>query len=516
MHRLIHLNFFLLACLMLVGCPSNKQTLAPGTDGRVTSDSPGYPGRVLAQNGSGFPPNQALTLNFVYPDGSIHTQAKLTDAKGVFTHTFTVTAAIDAGWYEYFASYINTSAIEVETPRVRLWMTNPQLEVVPERVGYWVKLKGKGFSPNSNVVVHIKHYLPSAVHTDLSSTDRGEMLEGDSFTVKTDGTGAFTECCRTGVQFINTKPTNQVWYLAVDTATGYPSNPNDDLKINYVFGAVSMSGQAVPPADTPKPRIAFSSNRDGNDEVYMMNADGSGQTNLTNNPASDYGAAWSPDGTKIAFCSDRDGNGEVYVMNADGSGQTNLTRHPGEDYGAAWSPDGTRIAFVSTRDGPQNSEIYVMNADGSGQTNLTNRPEPDDMPRWAPANRIVFAAWNADLNYDIYVMNADGSQRTRLTNSPAHDWTPTWSPDGSRIAFLSQRSGNGDLYVMNADGSNQVALTNSPAVDHQPAWSSDGTQIAFSSERDGNNEIYVMNADGSGQTNLSNNPASDTWPVWSQ
>ena len=283
-----------------------------------------------------------------------------------------------------------------------------------------------------------------------------------------------------------------------------------------VVGLDSATATPIPTPARSKARIAFSSNRDGNDEIYVMNADGSGQTNLTNNPASDYGAAWSPDGTKIAFCSDRDGNGELYVMNADGSGQTNLTRHPGEDYGAAWSPDGTRIAFVSTRDGPQNSEIYVMNADGSGQTNLTNRPEPDDMPRWAPANRIVFAAWNADLNYDIYVMNADGSQRTRLTNSPAHDWTPTWSPDGSRIAFLSQRSGNGDLYVMNADGSNQVALTNSPAVDHQPAWSPDGTQIAFSSERDGNNEIYVMNTDGSGQTNLSNNPASDTWPVWSQ
>jgi Tol biopolymer transport system component len=91
----------------------------------------------------------------------------------------------------------------------------------------------------------------------------------------------------------------------------------------------------------------------------------------------------APAAGKIAFASDRDGNIEVYVMNDDGSGQINLTNNPAEDFVPAWSPDGSRIAFMSVRDG--NGEVYVMNADGSGQTNLTNSPAgADGFPAWSP------------------------------------------------------------------------------------------------------------------------------------
>ena len=85
-------------------------------------------------------------------------------------------------------------------------------------------------------------------------------------------------------------------------------------------------------------RIAFVSTRAGNAEIYVMNADGSDQTNLINDPAVDSAPTWSPDGAKIAFYSDRDGNGEIYVMNADGSDQTNLTNDPEDDWAPAWSP----------------------------------------------------------------------------------------------------------------------------------------------------------------------------------
>ena len=123
-------------------------------------------------------------------------------------------------------------------------------------------------------------------------------------------------------------------------------------------------------------RIAFMSDRDGNFEIYVMNADGSRQTRLTHDEADDSLPVWSPDG-RIAFTSDRDGNFEMYVMNADGSSPTRLTANSADDALAAWSPDG-RIAFMSDRDG--NFEIYVMNADGSGQTRLTH-DEADDSLR---------------------------------------------------------------------------------------------------------------------------------------
>jgi dipeptidyl aminopeptidase/acylaminoacyl peptidase len=114
-----------------------------------------------------------------------------------------------------------------------------------------------------------------------------------------------------------------------------------------------------------------------------MNADGSNPVNLTHHESNDYWPAWSPDGTKIAFTSNRDGNNEIYVMNADGSNPVNLTRNESNDYWPAWSPDGTKIAFASLRSG--NNDIYIMNADGSNVFQLTTRGGTE--PVWRPAVR---------------------------------------------------------------------------------------------------------------------------------
>ena len=237
-------------------------------------------------------------------------------------------------------------------------------------------------------------------------------------------------------------------------------------------------------------RIAFTSDRDGRSEVYVMNADGSGVTRLTHNDAVDSSPAWSPDGRRIAFHSTLDGNWEIYVMNADGSGVTRLTNNAAFDGYPDWSPDGRRIAFDSTRDG--NREIYVMNADGSGVIRLIDHDADDLTPAWSPDGRRIAFASGGRARLDIYVMDASGF--TRLTDNDGG--TPAWSPDGRRIAFTSDRDGNPEIYVMNADGSGVTRLTYNDAHDSFPAWSPDGRQIAFHSHRDGNMEIYVMNAAG--------------------
>jgi TolB protein len=171
----------------------------------------------------------------------------------------------------------------------------------------------------------------------------------------------------------------------------------------FVFGC--RQGEDVAKLTLEQTKIAFSSYRDGNHEIYVMNPDGSGQINLTNNPATDEYPSWSPDGKRIAFGSNRDShsdvyvNAEVYIMNADGSNQTNLTNNPSLDIAPSWSPDGKKIAFYSLRkDLPDekeygkderawheyNAEIYVMNPDGSEQTDLTNNPAYDGYPSWSP------------------------------------------------------------------------------------------------------------------------------------
>jgi Tol biopolymer transport system component len=259
-------------------------------------------------------------------------------------------------------------------------------------------------------------------------------------------------------------------------------------------------------------RILFASNREGNDEIYIMNADGSQQMNLTSNPAGDNFPVWSPDGARIAFTSNRDGNNEIYVMNANGAYPVRLTNHWATDEYPAWSPDGTRIAFASKRDGDY--EVYVMNTDGTNVTRLTDTIPMNELPGWSPDGKQIVYESERDGNKEIYVMNADGSQQTRLTNNNAVDWFPKWSPDGKRIGFVSYRDGNMEIYSMNVDGSQQTRLTNTAGRDFPPAWSPDGSLIAFNSERDGNFEVYLMKPDGSLQTRLTTHQASDMYPVW--
>ena len=282
-------------------------------------------------------------------------------------------------------------------------------------------------------------------------------------------------------------------------------------------------------------QIAFVSQRDGNAEIYVMDADGDNQRRLTNNRDSDYAPSWSPDGKRIAFVSNRDGHvdvhgwrtPEIYLMDADGGNPQNLTNNPGRDTSPSWSPDGKRIVFQSDRDNDRdhNIEIYVMDADGSNPQRLTNNPTEDEYPSWSPdGERIVFSARrdghfrnDFGITYEIYVMNADGGNEQRLTENRNNDWNPSWSPDGKRIAFQSDRKGDVvkfDIYVMDADGGNQQKLTNHRAWDGSPSWSPDGERIAFWSLRDGNSEIYVMDADGGNQQNLTNNPNRDASPAW--
>jgi Tol biopolymer transport system component len=310
-------------------------------------------------------------------------------------------------------------------------------------------------------------------------------------------------------------------------------------------------------------KIAFTNSLAPNDDIYVMDANGSNQVQLTNGPgtAANFGPSWSPDGAKIAFTSTRDPAGpfgpnfEVYVMDANGSNQIRLTDDPGPDYRPDWgrgasggptptpAPTGTpssptptapphtptpfptpilppagngKIAFESSRSGMSQANIHVMEADGANPINLTPEPFLDSFAVWSPDGTKMAFSSDRDGNHEIYVMNANGSNPVRLTNNPAVDVDPSWSPDSAKLTFYSDRDGNQEIYIINADGSNQIRLTNTPQSEFDATWSPDGGTIAFTSDRDGNREIYAMNADGSNQTNLTNRPeGTDSNPAWS-
>jgi serine/threonine protein kinase len=252
----------------------------------------------------------------------------------------------------------------------------------------------------------------------------------------------------------------------------------------------------------------------GSDNIFVMNADGTGVTRLTNGPGGNQSPDWSPDQTQIVFVSDREGTNQVYVMNADGSHVTSLTQGPSINSAPVWSKDGRHIAFVSNRDG--NLEVYVMASNGTGLIDLTMNAAADFDPAWSSdGRRIAFVSDRAGNN-EIFVMNTDGSHLTRLTINPAEDRGPEWSPDGTLILFRRGLAGSREIYLLRLLGSGtRTDLTNNPADDFAPSWASDGRRIVFVSDRDGNDEIYLMNPDGGDVTRLTIDPAKDSSPVWS-
>jgi TolB protein len=246
--------------------------------------------------------------------------------------------------------------------------------------------------------------------------------------------------------------------------------------------------------------------------IYTMSPDGSGQVALTTNQF-DTAPEWSADGSRIVF----EREGDIYVMNADGTGVTNLTNTPPpiDDGSPTWSPDGTRIAFASVR---QNSDIYVMNDDGTGEVQLTSDTRYDDFPAWSPDGMTIafFAARAGERG--LFTMPADsGEPETFIAGVSTNSNTRfDWSPDSSRIAYVTAL----DLWTVDRNGTAPLQLTfDGTSSSNGVAWSPDGNQVAYASQRNGDWDIYVTSAtqpdtDGLLSVNVTNTRGNDFFPDW--
>jgi len=271
-------------------------------------------------------------------------------------------------------------------------------------------------------------------------------------------------------------------------------------------------------------QIAFLSSHEGNDEIYVIRADGTGLTNVTQSPGDDGSRvinegpnfAWAPDGKRIAYAS----AGEIYVVDSDGSNRARLTNDGGASE-PAWSPDGTRMAFVSQRDGAP--KVYLINADGSLQTRLTatDSGSHENFPAWSPDGaKMAFEV--SGTNRGIYVMNADGSGLTKVSRTDERYYAPVWSPDGSKIAITCQCIGPDEsiynkIFVLGVDDLQSASIPSGAVEDEHydsPSWSPDGQRIAFNALLEHRLDVYVANADGSDPTQLTKDGVSGG-PAWS-
>lgn len=275
------------------------------------------------------------------------------------------------------------------------------------------------------------------------------------------------------------------------------------------------------PTQTPLPpgRIAFVSNRDGNPEIYAINTDGSGLTNLTNDAAFDVEPAWSRDGRKLAFVSNRTGKFEVFMMNADGSNVEQVVDMVGVVKRPAWSSDGKKIAFDSYQG--QFWAIYIINLDDRTGLMRAMGTSPD----WSPNGKYLVYDNNTEFVVeenrhgfvqvdshifvvDLNTLNEMGELKTTQLTTTGNNYYPTWSPDGKRIAYTMESGRDIYVYVMNVDGTGQRQI--GPSGSYEPCWSPDGKQLAVTDA----GRISIFEVDGNGARVLVDGPGLNRDPTW--
>lgn len=356
---------------------------------------------------------------------------------------------------------------------------------------------------------------PSAPQTgtlQVTAATSGDDLDPDGYTVAVSGQTSQNVGANGSVSFPNLAPADYQVELSgvADNCTVGGDNPRTVTVSANTTTTTTFSVTCEGEPSGPSGVIAFVSNATGSREIWIMNADGSNPTQLTDNTAVEQHARLSPNGSRIAFTS-RDGSDrELWVMDVDGSSPTQLTSNM-VDEDPKWSPDGTQIVFERVVNGVL--QVMVMDADGSNPTQLTFGLTDSGDPSFSPdGNHIVFTT-DTGSGVELAVMDADGANPQAITSDGGVKEDPAWAntPGGQKIAYQE----DDEIHLVNPDGSGATQITNSGSgASTDPFWSPDDTMLVIQRGSVPTLDIFTMNGDGSNLLNLTSSAAEDVDPSW--
>ncbi len=277
------------------------------------------------------------------------------------------------------------------------------------------------------------------------------------------------------------------------------------LSILLLFATVSCAKQ-------PSPVLLFASDRAGNGDIFALDARGN-LSNLTNTSDGDWSPKWSPDGKQIVFTSHRDGQSDVWLMNSDGSNPRNLSRNPAWDYSPSWSPDGKQIVFISERDG--DAEVFIQAVDSPAAVQITFNEHQDKLPAWSPDGEKIALASIINGQEQIYLLDLQAQNAIfPLLPLELNGTNPVWRADGAEIAFVGWQDSRAiDIYTLNPAAKTVEKRYSNTAWIGSLNWSADGQWLLFTGRQNGNHNLMALNLENGQVTQLTNNPAWDDFPA---
>jgi TolB protein len=264
---------------------------------------------------------------------------------------------------------------------------------------------------------------------------------------------------------------------------------------------------------TSSTQLAFVSDRNGNKEIYLMEADGSRKRAVTKNGRINLFPAWSRDSDQLLYTSYRSGRSDLWTVSRGSRPGGRLIDLPHEKYRGIFGPADGQVTIVMNDNG--NTDLFVGRKDGRGLRRLTRSRAIDVSPTWSPDGRQLAFASDRTGTLQMYVRDQSSNEIRRLTFEGNYNASPAWSPTGEWIAYAARTGNNFDLYLIDPESGYTKPLMIHPRGDEHPVWSPDGRKVAFTSDRRGRKDIYVVDVDGRNLRRLTDGFGNCSSPAWS-